>query len=146
MFQFVSLLVCNPWKSFFKIVGLEKVVLKTTSVPGWLLILLVIRQQGFASVRQGISIYVRQTPVLQVKLYWLQFNSFTLTFMFNFKKTIVVKMRYLSRLNKEFFICNSKIKYAKLYYIMIVIFIHSEIILYATFSPRTRLGRSVLQH
>lgn len=71
-------------------------------------------------------------------------NFFTL--IFEFKKNFVFKLRYLSRLNKEFFILNNKIKYAKFYNIMNVIFIHSEIILYTTFSPRTKLGRSVFRH
>lgn len=56
------------------------------------------------------------------------------------KKIIVFKIRYLSLLNKEFFILNNKVKYAKFYYIMIVIFIHSEIILYTTFPPEQDLG------
>lgn len=69
---------------------------------------------------------------------------FTLIFML--KKIIVFKIWYLSRLNKGFFILNNKIRYAQFYYIMIVIFIHSEIILYTTFSPRARLGRRVFRH
>lgn len=49
------------------------------------------------------------------------------------KKIIVFKICYLLFFNKEFFILNNKVKYVKFYYIMIVIFIYSEIIFYIMF-------------